>query len=164
MSSRCRLAVCRLTRYICILFEPRWCQHFLNHLPTCRNENFMQKYGFSACLETLDNLALSMVEACTAPISWCHSPLLLNRASTFRFAQSQPLPTLCNPAYHPLLWHPDAARRGMLAYCQRGQRSESAELMLEFKPFFSQQKNPFLNKLCLELHNLNVAEGEEADG
>ena len=54
---------------------------------------------FQLALKTLDNLALSMVEACTAPISWCHGPLLLNRASTFRFAQSQPLPTLCNPAY-----------------------------------------------------------------
>lgn len=123
---------------------------------------------FQLALKTLDYLALSMVETCAATISWCHGPsLLLNRACTF---------TLHNPSHsllsaslipsllHPLLWHPDAAQKGMLAYCQRLQRSESAEFMLEFKPFFSQQENPLLNKTLLGITEFECCWGRGSDG
>ena len=48
---------------------------------------------FQLALKTLDDLALSVVQARTATISWCDgASFLLNRACTFQFATSPATP------------------------------------------------------------------------
>lgn len=156
-----------------------WCQHFLNYLPTRKKQQTSCKnVGFQLAWKNLDDLALSMVQAHTATISWCHSAsFLLNRACTFQFATSPATPYSLLLLFPACFTHFPATQMQLEKGCWHIVGGvgvgEGAEVWVSrhyvrgwhwFKPFFSQQENAFINKLCMELQNLNTTEVKEAMG